>query len=222
MIFGAQGDSMGNIIYILKRSVSLKVFKVKWKIRNKGKNHTNVNNMFDVKKVSIGKETYGNLNIEMYEDGFGHISIGNYCSIANNCYFICGGEHDLSKLSTFPFSFFCEGKRDSVSKGPIVIDDDVWIGFSSIILSGVHIGQGSVVAAGSVVTKDVPPYAIVGGNPAKVIRYRFAPEIIQILNKIDFSEIDTKTYKELQYLFEQTIDLELAKEIAKKLPLREL
>ena len=203
-------------------SIKLCVFKIKWKLNNKGQNHTNVNNIFDVSKVSIGRETYGDLNIEMYEDDYGHISIGNYCSIANNTYFICGGEHDFQNLSTFPFSFFFDRKRDSISKGPIVIDDDVWIGFSSIVLSGVHIGQGAVIAAGSVVVKDVPPYAIVGGNPARVIKYRFDNEIIQLLKKIDYSKINRDTYTGLRNLFDQRIDLELASEIVEKLPQRDV
>lgn len=211
---------MRYIFRIIDKSIRLNVFKIKWKFKNKGYNHTSANCVFDTKKVKVGKQTYGQLNIEMYEDDYGHISIGNYCSIANNTYFICGGEHDLQKLSSFPFSFFYERKRDSISKGPILIDDDVWIGFSSIILSGVHIGQGAVVAAGSVVTKDVPPYAIVGGNPAKVIRFRFDNEIIKSLCQIDFSKISKETYMNYKYLFEKKIDLEIANELLEKLPQR--
>jgi len=70
------------------------------------------------------------------------------------------------------------------------VNDDVWIGHGSTILSGVRIGQGAVVAAGSVVTKDVPLYAIVGGVPAKVIKYRFEPEMIEQLLKVDYSKLD--------------------------------
>lgn len=74
--------------------------------------------------------------------------------------------------------------------GGVRVDDDVWIGYRSTILDGVHLGQGSVIAAGSVVSSDVPPYAIVGGVPAKVIKYRFSQEIIDDLLRIDFNRID--------------------------------
>lgn len=76
------------------------------------------------------------------------------------------------------------------AKGDIIVEDDAWIGYGAAILSGVHIGQGAVVAADSIVTKDVPPYAIVGGVPAKVIKYRFAPEMIAELMKVDYSRLD--------------------------------
>lgn len=72
-------------------------------------------------------------------------------------------------------------KHEATSKGDIVVKDDVWIGYGSIILSGVHIGQGAVIAAGSVVSHDVPPYAIVGGVPARLIKYRFSEEMTKKL-----------------------------------------
>ena len=81
------------------------------------------------------------------------------------------------------------GGLEAISKGDIIIDDDVWIGYGATILSGVHISQGAVVAACAVVTKDVPPYAIVGGVPAKVIKYRFEPEMIEELMKVDYSKL---------------------------------
>ena len=77
----------------------------------------------------------------------------------------------------------------------IVIKDDVWIGANAIILSGVTIGQGAIIMAGAVVTKDVPPYAIVGGNPAQITKYRFEPEIIEKLVQFDYSKLDTNKIK---------------------------
>ena len=74
-------------------------------------------------------------------------------------------------------------KRKNVTKGPIIVRDDVWIGSHVLILSGVEIGQGAVIGAGSVVAKSIPPYAVAVGNPARVIKYRFSPEIIEILCK---------------------------------------
>ena len=83
----------------------------------------------------------------------------------------------------------------SLSKGDIKVDDDVWIGYGATILSGVHIGQGVVVAAGSVVTRDVPPYAIVGGVPANVIKYRFSSDLIEELLMIDYSKLTKEEIK---------------------------
>lgn len=84
-----------------------------------------------------------------------------------------------------------------------MIKDDVWIGAQATIMSGVTIGQGAVIGAKALVTKDVPPYAIVGGVPAKVIKYRFEKEIIDELLKIDFSKFDYKVIKEHITLFEK-------------------
>lgn len=84
-----------------------------------------------------------------------------------------------------------------------MIKDDVWIGAQATIMSGVTIGQGAVIGAKALVTKDVPPYAIVGGVPAKVIKYRFEKEIIDELLKIDFSKLDYKVIKEHITLFEK-------------------
>ena len=89
-----------------------------------------------------------------------------------------------------------ELQMEAISKGDIIVDDDVWIGYGATILSGVHIGQGAVVAAGAVVTKDAPPYAIVGGVPARVIKYRFSPEVIEQLLKLDYSKLTDNMIRE--------------------------
>ena len=81
------------------------------------------------------------------------------------------------------------------SKGNIEVDDDVWIGYGATIMSGAHIGQGAVVAAGAVVTKDVAPYAIVGGVPVKIIKYRFPEAMIEELLKIDYSKLTEEAIK---------------------------
>jgi acetyltransferase-like isoleucine patch superfamily enzyme len=100
------------------------------------------------------------------------IIIRRYCSIGKNLQFILN-HHDYSKVSTHPLF------SDGYSKGDIIIGNDVWIGMNVILLDKINIGDGAVVAAGAVVTKNVPPYAIVGGNPAKIIKYRFPPDIIE-------------------------------------------
>jgi len=84
---------------------------------------------------------------------------------------------------------------EAFSKGDITVDDDVWIGYGVTILSGVHIGQGAVVAAGAVVTHDVPPYAIVGGVPAKMIKYRFTPPVIDYMLTLDYGALTEELIK---------------------------
>ena len=102
-------------------------------------------------------------------------------------------------MSNYPFALYipkCEKyeAEDRTTKGKIIIDDDVWIGAHAIILSGVHIGQGAIIAAGSVVAKDVPPYAIFGNG--KVLKYRFEQELINKLLKVDYSRINVSDIQE--------------------------
>lgn len=121
--------------------------------------------------------------------------IGKFCSIARGTKFLFNcANHSLKSLSTYTFPLFCEewglDERDMQvawdNKGNIVIGNDVWIGYEAIILAGVHIGDGAIIGARSVVTKDVPPYTIVGGTPAKEIRKRFAPDVIFRLRTLEW------------------------------------
>lgn len=139
--------------------------------------------------ISVGRYTYGPINALMSNHDT-RLTIGSFCSIASKVSFIVSADHYTNRISSFPFKGRVLGEQlEGVSKGDIIVDDDVWIGYGATIMSGVHIGQGAVVAAGAVVTKDVPPYAIVGGVPAKVIKYRFEPEMIEELLKIDYSKL---------------------------------
>jgi len=119
--------------------------------------------------------------------------IGRFCSIACGAKFLfTSANHTLKSLSTYPFPIFFEewglDKRHVASawdnKGDIVIGNDVWIGYEAVVLSGVHVGDGAVIGARSVVTRDVPPYTIVGGVPAKEIRKRFDDATICKLQQI--------------------------------------
>lgn len=128
------------------------------------------------------------------------LQIGKFCSIACGARFIFNSaNHTLSSLSTYPFPLFFEEwglEKADVSKawdnkGDIVIGNDVWIGYEAVIMAGVTVGDGAVIGARTVVTKDVPPYTIVGGVPAKPIRKRFSEDVISSLLELrwwDWSE----------------------------------
>lgn len=146
----------------------------------------------DLKKISVGKCSYGTINVRMYGNSNEKLEIGNYCSIAPNTLFLLGGNHNYKNLSTYPFKnkLIDENVIESKTNGKIIIEDDVWIGINAVILSGVKIEKGAVIGAGSVVTKDVPAYAIVAGNPAKIIKYRFEKDIIEKLKLLDMKKIE--------------------------------
>lgn len=118
--------------------------------------------------------------------------IGKFCAIARGVKFIMNGaNHKTSGISTYPFQIFGNGWEkvmpqpgDMPYKGDTVIGNDVWIGYDCLIMPGVNIGNGAIISSRSVVVSDVPPYAVVGGNPAKVIKQRFAPETVAVLEAI--------------------------------------
>nr|WP_304578711.1 CatB-related O-acetyltransferase [uncultured Acetatifactor sp.] len=166
----------------------------KWRKRNKH-NRTVLRDCGVPEILDVGNNSYGEINVITF--GTNHrINIGNFVSIAPNVFYILDAEHYVNHLSTYPFWVGILGEKvEAFGKGDITVDDDVWIGYGATILSGVHIGQGAVIAAGAVVTKDVPPYAIVGGNPARIIRYRFGDELIQELCKVDFGKMTEELIK---------------------------
>lgn len=173
--------------------IKTKIVQIKYRKLNKN-NYTTIKKAIDISKIHIGNFTYGNIDVIQHSGKNSQLYIGNFCSIANNVIFFLGGEHYYKYLSTYPFKKKFLNIGESQTKGDIVIKDDVWIGYGSIILSGVTIGQGAIIGAGSVVTKDVPPYAIYAGNGIK--KYRFSSNIIKKLLEIDFSKINKKFIKE--------------------------
>ena len=136
--------------------------------------------------VSVGDHTYGAPTIRWWGES-ANLSIGKYCSIADDVEIFLGGNHRTDWVSTYPFSAFrnwpsARGIPGHPStKGDVTIGNDVWLGAGCVILSGVTVGNGAVIGCRSVVSRDVPPYAIVAGNPATVVRFRFGAEEIDRL-----------------------------------------
>jgi len=147
----------------------------------------------DQKKIKIWQATYWTLEIHSFWDEEEWLEIGNYCSIADGVKFILWWNHNYTNLTTFPIGIhynikWAKGKED-FSNWKIVIRDDVWIWTDAKIMSWITIWQGAVVAAWSIVTKDIPPYAIVWWVPAKIIKYRFKNDEIKILEKLNYKQI---------------------------------
>lgn len=120
------------------------------------------------------------------------LTIGKFCALARGAKFIMNGaNHKLSGISTYPFQIFGNGWEkvmpkagDLPYKGDTVVGNDVWIGYEALIMPGVKIGNGAIISSRSVVVADVPAYGVVGGNPAKVIRERYAPDIVAALETL--------------------------------------
>ena len=158
-----------------------------------------IKNTVNNPKIIIGDYTYyddpeDSENFErnvLYHYSFSQdkLIIGRFCALATGIKFMMNGaNHKTSGFSTYPFYIFGNGwekvtpqDEELPSKGDTIVGNDVWIGYESIIMPGVTIGDGAIVAAKSVVVNDVPPYCVVGGNPAKVIKQRFDDETIKSL-----------------------------------------
>ena len=138
-------------------------------------------------QYEIGRGSYSsNLRVLRQKDG-ATLKIGAFCSIADGVEIFLGGEHRIDWVTTYPFNVKWESARHikghPKTKGNVEIGNDVWIGRGALIFSGVKIADGAVIGARAVVTNDVPPYAIVTGNPAKIVKKRFDEEIIvRLLN----------------------------------------
>jgi acetyltransferase-like isoleucine patch superfamily enzyme len=133
--------------------------------------------------VELGRHTfgYGSETFHIYMQG-ARIEVGAYCSIHREARVLAGSEHVMTRPSTFPFNarLFDPAKgnlEEAIDKGTTTIGNDVWIGIGAIVLSGVLVGDGAVIGAGAVVGKSVPPYAVIAGNPAHILRYRFESDV---------------------------------------------
>ncbi len=204
----------------LKKKICLKlryiIFIFKWRIKNQ-RNKTIPKNIFPEEIVTVGKYTYGELNVRYWDSKGEKLIIGNFVSIAEGVKFILGGNHEIETFTTYPFKVMSLGEKvEAWTKGPIIVEDDVWLGMDSLILSGVRIGQGAIIAAGSVVTKDVAPYSIVGGNPAKILKYRYSEEIIKEMINFDWSKVNLSKINKLKKDLYEPLTFELVKKIKKE------
>jgi acetyltransferase-like isoleucine patch superfamily enzyme len=136
-----------------------------------------------LKDHQIGDFTYGTPKVI----GKGDLTIGKFCSIADGVTILLNIEHRSDWATTYPFSVLFPGAQHIAGhprgKGPVVIGNDVWIGYRATILSGVTIGNGAIIGANAVVAKDVAPYSVVAGSPAQHLKYRFAEEWCDSLNR---------------------------------------
>jgi len=141
---------------------------------------------------SVGEHTYHGPDLVLHRWGAETISIGAFCSISQGVKIMAGGNHRTDCVSTFPFDTMLtrtanhptNDRSYDAKNGDIVIGNDVWIGYGASIMGSCTIGHGAVIAANATVFTDVPDYAIVAGNPAKVVRMRYSPEEIERLLRI--------------------------------------
>jgi acetyltransferase-like isoleucine patch superfamily enzyme len=159
----------------------------------------------------IGRGTYGGPTILSWNEG-ASLQIGNFCSIADGVTIFLGGEHRSDWVTTFPFNVLWPAASDIFghpkTKGDVIIGSDVWLGNEAVILSGSKLGHGAIIGARAVVTKDVPPYAIVAGNPGRIVKYRFEPAVVDRLLRVAWWEWSDHTIEKfLPFLLSTDIDL---------------
>jgi acetyltransferase-like isoleucine patch superfamily enzyme len=161
----------------------------------------------------VGDHTYGEITVLQFGHTDRKVTVGRYCSVAEGVTVLLGGNHRHDWVTTYPFPGMPDKYPEAAhieghpsSNGDVDIGNDVWLGRCSTVLSGVTIGDGAVVGAYAVVTRDVPPYAIVGGNPAQIIRYRFSREhIVRLLEVAWWSWPDEKVRKMIPLLTDPDI-----------------
>lgn len=161
--------------------------------------------------VEVGKHIRGiKFDTFVYPSKDSQISVGSYCRIAAGVRILGATEHRTNLVSMYPIRTILPGNdrepHDLYARGPTCIGNDVWLGLESVIMSGVKVGDGAVVGARSVVTADVPPYAIVVGNPARIVRYRFSPEQILELQRIAWWNWSEEKIRECESDFYGDID----------------
>lgn len=192
-----------------------------------------IKNMIEEENIIIGDFTYAHVDsiegekvirsLIPYSFGNRQLKIGKFCSIGFGVQFISPyANHQMHSFTTYPFWHIFSNKEsikpwleDAAAKGDTVVGNDVWFGREAIIMPGLTIGDGAVIGARAVVTKNVPPYAVVIGNPAVVIKYRFSPEIIEELLKIQWWNWDLEKIIS-HHLLLMSNDIEKLRQVSKK------
>ena len=180
------------VLRTLTRQYLKNAFAKAWRVKNPHNLTVVGDKEFPINVVTVGNGSYGMLHIQsLFEQKGEQLSIGNFVSVAPGVQFLLGVNHQLKTFTTYPLysRLIAASNRDALNNGPIIIEDEVWIGTNAIILSGVTIGKGAMIAAGAVVTQNVPPFAIIGGVPAKLIRYKFSDDIIAVLKPIYLNDL---------------------------------
>jgi len=159
---------------------------------------------------AVGEYSYGRPKVRFPETG-SKLGIGRYCSIADGVEIFLGGNHRTEWVTTYPFDqlrglWSAQPRAESshVTRGDVAIGNDVWLGSGAAILSGVTIGDGAVIGARAVVARDVPPYAVVAGNPAQVLRIRFDPATVAALVESAWWELPRAEVERLIPLLQST------------------
>jgi len=164
--------------------------------------------------ISVGRFNYGfeNLTIRQWNEGAA-LKIGTFCSLANNINIFLGGNHRTDWITTFPFGHIYQDELGGSAilghpstKGDVVTGNDVWIGSSVTIMSGIHIGDGAVLSANACVVKDVAPYHIVGGNPAKSLKQRFEDDIVELLLRLKWWDLPLEDIKNISKILSSKPD----------------
>lgn len=173
--------------------------------------HVQINRRNIIEGVSVGRFSYTGANTVLKT-----AEIGNFCSLSWNIS-ATGNRHDYRKLTAHPVaqlsSFGIAEEDEPHENRKIVIGNDVWIGANACIMPGVKIGDGSVIGAGAIVTKDVPPFAVVAGNPARILKYRFSDAQITDLMDIKWWDWSEEKLRENIELFKIQIDNEIIRKL---------
>lgn len=184
-------------------------------------NSTEMRMIFPIRFAKVGNYTYGDINLIAYDEHCTDsiLEIGNFVSISGNVTFLLSEQHQSKTLTSFPLKSVLNNfhfPEDAISRGSIVIEDEVWIGYGVTILSGIRVGKGSIIATGAVVTKDVPAYSIVGGVPAKVLKNRFNDDIIDRLMQLKLMNLPPEVLKNnLDILYKDITETENLKAVEK-------
>ncbi len=187
------------LLRTLARSLRLRRLQKQWRRRN-AHNATVLCEPFPLDIVTVGRGSYGELHVMSHYPETERLVIGDYVSIAPDVHILLGGNHQTRTLFTYPIRSRVIGghcAEDARTHGTVTIGDEVWIGYGATILSGVTVGRGAIVAAKAVVTRDVPPFAVVGGNPARIIRYRLPQETVALLDGLRLADIPEQQWGSL-------------------------